>query len=361
MQSHMAEPRIIDLRSDTVTKPTPAMREAMANAEVGDDVFGEDPTVKRLEALAAAAVGKEAAVYVSSGTMGNLASLLAHCRRGDEAIVGSEAHILQYEVAGAAGLGGIQLRPIENDAAGVMAPDEIVATIRVENIHMPRTAAVCLENTHNRCGGSVLTPEYTAEVAGIAHRAGAAVHLDGARIFNASVALGVPVPELTADVDSVTFCLSKGLSAPVGSLVCGSAEFVARARKARKALGGGMRQAGVIAAAGIVALETMVDRLAEDHANARRLAEGLAELPGIAIDPARVRTNIVIFELHRDDLTPDALQDALAARGVRIFAIGGARLRAVTHYEVTREGIEAALGVFGEVLGLPPPVPLAPL
>jgi threonine aldolase len=335
----MPEPRIIDLRSDTVTKPTPAMREAMATAEVGDDVFGEDPTVRRLESMAAAVTAKEAALFVASGTMGNLTSLLACCSRGDEAIVGSEAHVLQYEVAGAAGLGGIQLRPVANDQRGLLDLDEVAATIRVENIHMPRTAAICLENTHNRCGGAVLTPEYIAEAARLAHRHGAAVHLDGARIFNASIALGVPVSELTAEVDSVTFCLSKGLAAPVGSLVCGSAEFVARARKARKALGGGMRQAGVIAAAGVVALETMVDRLADDHEHARVLAEGLSRVPGVRIDPETVQTNIVVFSV--DDGV--AFQRRLRNAGVLTTAFGPARVRMVTHYGIERADVEEAL------------------
>ncbi|MBI4571377.1 MAG: low-specificity L-threonine aldolase, partial [Chloroflexi bacterium] len=282
----MATPRTIDLRSDTLTHPTPAMREAMAKAEVGDDVFGEDPTVRRLEQMAAERMGKEAAVFVASGTMGNLVSLLAHCGRGDEAIVGSEAHVLHYEAGGVPGLGGVQLRPVRNDGHGMIDLDELEATIRLENVHFPRTSAVCLENTHNRCGGGVLTAEETAAVARIARRHGVAVHLDGARIFNAAVALGVAPSELAAQADSVTFCLSKGLSAPVGSLVCGSAEFVQRARRMRKMVGGGMRQAGVIAAAGIVALETMVDRLAEDHEHAQLLARGLAQLPGIRIDPA---------------------------------------------------------------------------
>jgi threonine aldolase len=284
----MPQEPVIDLRSDTVTQPTPAMREAMARAEVGDDVFGEDPTVKRLEAMAAELMGKEAAVFVASGTMGNLTSLLALCERGDEAIVGSESHILHYEVAGAAGVGSIQLRPVANDTHGRLDLEAMAATIRGRNIHYPRTAAVCLENTHNRCGGAVLTAEEIASVAELAHRHGAAVHLDGARVFNAAVALGVPAAELTAEVDTVTFCLSKGLAAPVGSLVCASAELVARARKARKMLGGGMRQAGVIAAAGVVALETMVERLAEDHEHARLLADGLAQVPGVRIDPATV-------------------------------------------------------------------------
>jgi threonine aldolase len=335
----MSEPHVIDLRSDTVTHPTPAMREAMAKAEVGDDVFGEDPTVRRLEALAAELTGKEAAVFVASGTMGNLTCLLAHCQRGDEAIVGSESHVLHYEVAGAAGLGGIQLRPVANDERGMLDMDALAGAIRAQNIHVPRTALVCLENTHNRCGGAVLTPEQTAEIAKIAHRHGAALHLDGARIFNAAVALGLPAAELAAEADSVTFCLSKGLSAPVGSLVCGSAEFVARARKARKMLGGGMRQAGVIAAAGVVALETMIDRLAEDHENARILADGLAQIPGVRIDSERVQSNIVVFTV--DDGV--AFQQRLRKAGVLTTAFGPTRVRMVTHHGIERADIEEAL------------------
>ena len=335
----MSEPRIIDLRSDTVTHPTPAMREAMAQAVVGDDVFGEDPTVQRLEAMAAELMGKEAAVFVASGTMGNLTCLLAHCQRGDEAIVGSEAHVLHYEVGGAAGLGGIQLRPVPNDARGLLDIEAIEATIRGQNIHFPLTALVCLENTHNRCGGGVITPEETAEVVELARRYGTAVHLDGARIFNAAVALGVPAAQLAAEVDSVTFCLSKGLAAPVGSLVCGSADFVARARKARKMLGGGMRQVGVIAAAGIVALETMIERLAEDHEHARLLAQGLAQVPGVRIDATSVQTNIVVLNL--DDGA--AFQRRLQELGVLTTAFGPSRVRMVTHYGIMRQDIEEAL------------------
>ncbi len=335
----MSEPRTIDLRSDTVTQPTPAMRDAMAKAEVGDDVFGEDPTVRRLETMAAELMGKEAAVFVASGTMGNLTCLLAHCQRGDEAIVGSESHVLHYEVAGAAGLGGIQLRPIANNDRGSIDADELAGTMRPENIHMPRTALLCLENTHNRCGGAVLAPDEIAGLGTIAHRHGAAVHLDGARIFNAAVALGLPASELAAEVDSVTFCLSKGLSAPVGSLVCGSAGFVARARKARKMLGGGMRQAGVIAAAGVVALETMINRLAEDHANAQVLARGLAQLPGVRIDPERVQTNIVVFGV--DDGV--SFQQRLRKAGVLTTAFGPSRVRMVTHYGIERTDVEEAL------------------
>ena len=335
-----APDRTIDLRSDTVTQPTPAMREAMARAEVGDDVFGDDPTVQRLEAMAAERMGKEAAVFVASGTMGNLTCLLSHCRRGDEAIVGAESHVLQYEVAGAAHVGGILLRQVPNDAHGMLDLTSVEATIRGQNIHFPRTAVVCLENTHNRCGGGAITIEETKAVADIARRHGVALHLDGARLFNAAVALGVPASALAEDADSVTFCLSKGLAAPVGSLVCGRAEFIAKARKARKVLGGGMRQAGVIAAAGVVALEQMVERLAEDHEHAQLLAQGLAHVPGVRIDPQRVQTNIVIFEVAGDSLTfIRRVRDA----GVLTTPIGGGRVRMVTHYGVTRADIEDTL------------------
>ena len=340
----------IDLRSDTVTLPTPRMRQAMAQAEVGDDVFGEDPTVNRLEAMAAERMGKEAGLFVASGTMGNLVALLTHCGRGDEVILGDQSHTFLYEAGGSAALGGIHPHPLPNNPDGTIDPQCIEAAIRPENVHFPRTRLICLENTHNRCGGAVLSPEYMAQVGDIARRHGLAVHLDGARIFNAAIALGVEPTALTRDVDSVTFCLSKGLSAPVGSVLCGSAEFIAEARRARKILGGGMRQAGVIAAAGIVALEEMVDRLAEDHANARRLAEGLAEMPGIRIDPATVVSNIVIFELHRPDLTPEELAAGLRREGVLLLAIGGSQLRAVTHYGIEGADIEAALQAFRRVL-----------
>lgn len=341
---------VIDLRSDTFTKPTPAMREAMARAEVGDDVFGEDPTINRLEVMAAERLGKEAALFVASGTMGNLVCLLSHCGRGDEMIVGDQAHTYVYEQGGSAALGGIHPRPLPNQPDGTIALEDIEAAIRADNVHFPRTRLICLENTHNRCGGAVLTPQYMRAVGELARRHGLAVHLDGARIFNAAVALGVDVKVLAADADSVTFCLSKGLAAPVGSVVCGSAEFIAKARRARKVVGGGWRQAGVIAAAGIVALEQMVERLAEDHANAQRLAEGLAALPGIVLDPTRVQTDIVIFELHRDDMTPAVLAERLRERGVLLFAIGGRRLRAVTNYHVTAADVERALKAFAELL-----------
>lgn len=341
---------IIDLRSDTVTKPTPAMRRAMYEAEVGDDVLGDDPTVKRLEAMAAERLGKEAGLFVASGTMGNLVCLLTHCGRGDEAILGDQAHTYIYEQGGSSALGGIHPRPLPNQPDGTLDLAQIEAAIRAENDHFPRTRLILLENTHNRCGGAVLPVSYMQAVGKLARKHGLGYHLDGARLFNAAVALDVDVEEIVADCDSVSFCLSKGLAAPVGSVVVGSRAFIQEARRNRKILGGGMRQAGVIAAAGIVALTEMVDRLAEDHANARRLAEGIAGLPGIRLDPASVQTNLVIFSLERPDLTPQQLADRLAGRGVWLFAIGGKRLRAVTNYHVTTSDVETAIRAFDDIL-----------
>jgi threonine aldolase len=341
--------KLIDLRSDTVTLPTPAMREAMFRAELGDDVFGEDPTVNRLEAMAAERMGKQAGLFVASGTMGNLVALLTHCGRGDEVILGDQAHTYFYEVGGSAAVGGIHPRPLHNQPDGTIDLAEFEDAIRADNVHFPRTRLIALENTHNRCNGTPLSQDYTAHVGAIARRHGLKVHLDGARIFNAAIALGVDPRELTRDVDSVTFCLSKGLSAPVGSVLCGPRGFIAEARRNRKMLGGGMRQAGVIAAAGIVALEQMVDRLAEDHANARRLAYGLADLPGIQIDPAQGRTNILYFELDHPQVTPSDLAAALRTEGILITA-GGPRIRLVTHYGITGEDVEQVLATFKRVL-----------
>ncbi|NOX60558.1 MAG: low-specificity L-threonine aldolase [Chloroflexi bacterium] len=345
-----ATPPRIDLRSDTLTQPTPAMREAMANAVVGDDVFGEDPTVNELEAMAAAIMGKEAALFVTSGTQGNLVSLLSHCNRGDEVILGDQSHIYFYEQGGSAAVGGIHPRPVFTLPNGAIPLEVIEAAIRPDNVHFPITRLVCLENTHNRAGGTFLTPEYTDAVAELAHERGVKLHIDGARIFNAAVAQDVDVKELVRGADSVTFCLSKGLSAPVGSLVCGSQDFIRRARRARKVLGGGMRQAGILAAAGIVALNEMVERLADDHANARRLAQGIAHLPGVEVDLDSVQTNILIFELDHPRFTPSQFEAALRERGVGILAIGGKRMRAVTHYGIEAEDIEEAIGIFAELL-----------
>ena len=340
---------VVDLRSDTVTLPTPAMREAMARAEVGDDVWGEDPTVQRLEALAADRTGKEAGLFVASGTMGNLVSVLSLAQRGQEIILDLDSHIFNYEVASAAVIGGVQTRPIRTER-GFLSPAEVREAIRPANIHVPPTGLVCLENTHNRHGGTACGPEEIREVAQLAHEAGVPVHLDGARIFNAAVALKRDLREFTAPVDSVTFCLSKGLGAPVGSLVCGSREFIQRARRWRKMLGGGMRQVGVVAAAGLVALEQMVERLAEDHANAKRLGEGLARLPGIRIELARVQTNIVVFFVDRPG-GADTLVKECAARKVKIHRIGPTSIRCVTHKDVDHEDIDRALQAVTEITG----------
>jgi threonine aldolase len=343
--------RTIDLRSDTVTLPTPEMRRAIAEAPLGDDVYGEDPTINRLEALAAEKVGKAAAVLVVSGTMGNLCALLAHCGRGEEALIGDESHIYHYEAGGASVLGGVALHPVRTAPNGELPLDALAAAIRdPQDEHEALTRLICLENTHNRCGGTVLTPDYMRAIHDFAGGHGLQVHLDGARLFNAAVALGVDVREITGHVDSVQFCLSKGLSAPVGSILAGDAAFVAKARRARKLVGGGMRQAGIIAAAGIVALEQMVGRLAEDHANARLLAEGLASFPQIAIDAATVQTDIVIFKLQGDRWTPGAFVRALAERGLLVGELGQGRIRAVTHYGIDSGDVEEALEVVRTVL-----------
>jgi threonine aldolase len=339
---------IVDLRSDTLTLPTPEMREAMARAEVGDDVWGEDPTVRRLEALAAERLGKAAGLFVTSGTQGNLVSLVTHTRPGQEVVLDLDSHVFNYEVAGGAVIGNVQMRPTKT-ARGFLTPDQVREALRPANIHVPQTGLVCVENTHNRHGGTCCTPEEIAAVAEVAHAAGVPVHLDGARLFNAAVALGRPAADFARPVDSVTFCVSKGLGAPVGSVVCGSADFVERARRWRKMLGGGMRQVGVLAAAGIVALERMVDRLAEDHANARRLGEGLAALPGLAVDLASVQTNIVIVHVERGPAATEQLVQGCAARKVKVHAMGPAAIRCVTHKDVDADDITRALDAFREL------------
>lgn len=342
--------RLVDLRSDTVTLPTPAMREAMYRAELGDDVFGEDPTVNRLQELAAERMGKQAALYVASGTMANLVSMLTHCGRGEGVIMGDQSHTFTSEQGGSAALGGLFLRMVPNQPDGTLDLAQVEAAIPGEDIHHPRVKLLNLENTHNFCGGTVLKPEYMALAAALAHRHGLAVHLDGARLFNAAVALGVPARELAQHVESVAFCLSKGLCCPVGSLVCGSTEFIERARRTRKVLGGGMRQVGVLAAAGIVALEQMVDRLQEDHDNARLLAEGIATTPGLLVDLAHVQTNIIFFELHKPGLTAPQFAVALDREGIRLMAFNDVRMRAVTHYGIARADVERTLSVMRQIL-----------
>jgi threonine aldolase len=343
----------IDLRSDTVTQPSPAMREAMAKAEVGDDVYGEDPTVNRLEKLAAEITGMEAALLVSSGTMGNLASLLAHCQRGQDVILGDESHIYHYENGSASALGGLVLHPVRTNPDGTLPLDALEAAIHLpaHNYHFYHYAppgVICLENTHNRCGGTVVSPDYFAEVAEIAARHRLAVHLDGARLFNAAVAAGRPVTDWTRHVTTVQLCLSKGLAAPVGSMICGSAAVVDRARRMRKILGGGMRQAGVIAAPGILALTEMVPRLREDHDSARILADGVAALPGVVLDPPRVDSNIVVFRVPGVQAA-EAFAEALGREGVLVSNFGAGRLRVVTHYGITAADCRKAVDVMTRV------------
>ena len=335
----------IDFRSDTVTLPTPAMRDAIFRAELGDDVYHEDPTANRLQRMAADMLGKEDALFVASGTMANLVAVLTHCEADDRILLGSEAHMHYYESEGLIRLAGVDIRTLPNDHNGRIDPAALEQTLWEEE--GAPIDLVCLENTHMRCGGVTLSAAYTAKIASVAHGRGVPLHLDGARIFNAAVALGVPASTLVEDVDSVMFCLSKGLSCPVGSIVCGSAEFISLARQSRKLVGGGMRQVGVLAAAGIVALESMIDRLADDHANAKMLAEGLAEMPGVAVDPSAVQTNIVIFEVHGG---APALLAAIAEKGILALPVGPDRVRMITHHGVEREDVEQALELMRGVL-----------
>jgi threonine aldolase len=348
--------RTVELRSDTFTLPTESMRRAMADAEVGDDVWDEDPTVHRLQARAAQMVGKQASLFVPSGTMGNLCALLSHTEPGQEVILEVDSHIFQNEVAGASVVAGLQLRPLDT-ADGRLRPDQVRDAIRPADIHEPPTGLLCLENTHNRKGGTCLSPAQTAALCKVAHEAGFPVHLDGARIFNAAVALKVDVRELTTPVDSVMFCLSKGLSAPVGSMLAGSTAFIERARRMRKMVGGGMRQAGVLAAAGLCALDEMVDRLADDHANARRLAEGLQGLPGIEIDLGRVETNMVFGDCQ-PPLTAGEFIDRCGEVGVRLDQASTYRWRMVTHRGVSTDDVDYAVASLRRLFGAPAVSPL---
>lgn len=343
---------IVDLRSDTVTLPTPAMRQAMAQAEVGDDVYGEDPTVNRLQEMAARMMGKEQGLFVPSGTMGNLVAILSHCQRGDEVILGNKAHTFLFEAGGISALGSVHSCQIPNQPDGTLVLEHIRAAIRPDDDHQPPTRLVALENTHNRCGGAPLSVEYTRSVGELARQHGIRVHLDGARIFNAAIALGVQAKDLAEPVDSISFCLSKGLCAPVGSVLCGSGEYIQRAHRLRKQLGGGMRQAGILAAAGIVALECMVNRLSEDHDRARRLAEGLARIPGLVLDPGTPHTNMVFMNLAEETQPLSASQVArrMAERGVLVGVSGARRFRLVTHYWIDDAGVDRALRAFAEVL-----------
>jgi threonine aldolase len=351
-EGHKTKMDYIDLRSDTVTRPTPAMRQAMAEAEVGDDVYGEDPSVNRLQELAAAMMGKEAGLFIPSGTMGNLAAILAHCTRGDEVILGNKAHTFLFEAGGVSALGGVHSCQIPNQPDGTLALDDIRAAIRPNDVHQPITRLVTLENTHNRCGGVSLSASYTRSVGELAHQHGLKLHLDGARIFNAAADQGVSAAELAREADSVTFCLSKGLCAPVGSVLCGFEEFIRRAHRIRKQLGGGMRQAGVLAAAGIVALESMTSRLAEDHARALRLAQGLANISGLKLDANSPQTNMVFLSLDETSRPLDAGEVArkMKERNVLVGVVGKHSFRLVTHYWIDDGGVNQALNAFSEVL-----------
>ncbi len=342
--------KVIDLRSDTVTKPSPAMRRAMAEAEVGDDVYLEDPTVNRLQLRAAEMFGRAAGLFVPSGSMGNLICIMAQTHMGQEVICEASGHIYNYEMGSLAALGGVlpRLVPAED---GILSWKTIAPAIREKVYYRPQTALVALENTHNMAGGTVYPTAVAREICEAAHDAGLKIHLDGARIFNAAAYLGQTIAEITQGFDSVQFCLSKGLGAPVGSMIVGSEDFIARCRVIRKMLGGGMRQVGVLAAAGIVALEEGPQLLRADHENAQILARGLVKIPGIVIDPAKIQTNIVMFDVSKTPLSPAALVDAMAQRGVFGGAIDAARVRLVTHRDVSRADCERAVAILSEVLG----------
>lgn len=342
---------MIDLRSDTVTQPTEAMRRAMAEAPVGDDVYGEDPSVNRLQEKAADLLRKEAALFVPSGTMGNLASIMAHCDRGDEVILGKYSHTYLFEGGGISALGGIHSCQIPNQVDGSLDLEDIRTAIRSNDDHQPVTRLIALENTHNRCGGAVLTAEYIRNVSQLAKAHGLRLHLDGARLFNAAVALNVPAYDLVEAVDSVTFCLSKALCAPVGSVICGSNEFIKRAHRIRKQLGGGMRQAGILAAAGIVALDTMIDRLADDHARAHKLAQGLSRLPGVMLPLGFPQSNMVFPEIASHvPLTAAEMKKGLFKNGILIGAVGARRMRLVTHYWINDSMIDQTIDAFKTML-----------
>jgi len=338
--------KIIDLRSDTVTRPTQPMRTAMADAEVGDDVYGEDPTVNRLQQLAADTLGTEAAIFISSGTQSNLLALFSHCRRGDEYIVGQEAHTYKFEGGGGAVLASIQPQPIHFETDGRLDLDKVAEKVKPIDDHFARTRLLCLENTHN---GKVLEMGYLETVRAFVDQHGLSLHLDGARVFNAAVKLNLSVTDITRHFDSISFCLSKGLGAPVGSVLCGSDKFIQKARRWRKVVGGGMRQAGIIAAAGIYALENKIDRLVNDHENARILAEGLAQFSELALGPDTVQTNMVFFSL--DPRKSDALKAHCQSEWICIS--GEDQFRLVTHLDITAEDVQKVIHVFREFFDRP--------
>ena len=342
--------KIIDLRSDTVTQPSDQMRDAISNSLLGDDVFGEDPTVNEIEQKAAQIMGKESALLVPSGTMGNLVSILSHCERGTEIILGHKSHTFIYEGGGISSVGGIHSRQLLNDDFGIINLDDIKQAVRDDNVHYPKTSAISLENTHNMCFGSPIEPNYIKSVSVIAKENNLKLHIDGARIFNAAVSLNIDVKDFVKNVDSVTFCLSKGLAAPIGSVVCGSKKFIDKARRHRKVLGGGMRQAGIIAAAGLISLDDCIMQIKKDHNNAKVLAEGLNKIKGLSVQLNLVQTNIIFFKLESDEITAQALVESMNSKGIKFFETSPNRFRLVTHYGITKKDIYKTLIEFDKCL-----------
>ena len=340
--------QIIDLRSDTVTKPSKAMRQVMANAEVGDDVFGDDPTVNLLQEKVAAMLGKQAALFVPSGTMANLIAILTHTNPGDEVIMEKESHTFNYEVGGAAALAGIQINPLVGDR-GILEKDQIEKAIRMPNVHIPQTKLICLENTHNRGSGAIYPLEKIWLISELAKEKGLKMHLDGARIFNASVASGIEVKEYAQYFDSLTFCFSKGLGAPVGSIITGTKEFIQKAHRYRKMLGGGMRQVGILAAAAIYALDNNIKRLAEDHRHARMLADELNKIAGFKVNPDHVETNIVVFDVSNSTFSVNEVVQKMQDNGVLLVPFGATLVRAVTSLAVSSEEIEKTIEIFSRL------------
>lgn len=341
----------IDLRSDTVSQPTPEMRKAMAEAEVGDDVFGEDPTVNRLQEIAAEKMGKEAGLFVASGTMGNLVATLTHCGRGDEVIMGDKGHTFLFEVGGISALGGVFPHTLPNLPDGTMDLEQIRSAVRPADIHHPTTKLIILENTHNRCGGVVLSEKYTRSVGELARSKNLKLHIDGARIFNAAIAQNIEPSRLTSMADSVTFCLSKALCAPVGSVLCGSVEFITKARRIRKMLGGGMRQAGILAAAGIIALQTMPQRLVEDHDHAQQLAFGLSSIPSLELTFGMPASNMIFINFKdHTSIKAKTVAEHLKSNGIRVGVIGEKHFRLVTHFWINEKAVEKTINSFRSVL-----------
>ena len=342
--------KIIDLRSDTVTLPNEEMRQSIFEAKVGDDVLNEDLTIQKLEKQAAELLGKDVGLFVPSGTMGNLISFLVHCPRGSEALLGDKSHTFIYEVGGISAFGSVHSHQLKNNDDGTIEIDDIKSAIRRDNVHFPRTSLISLENTHNMCYGTPITKDYIKLVSNIAKENGLKIHIDGARLFNAAVALDTDVKKFVKDVDSVTFCLSKGLSAPVGSVLCGNKNFIYEARRMRKALGGGMRQAGIIAAAGLVSLDKMIPQLINDHENAKRLADGISTISGLYVNTEKIHTNIVYFSVDETKMKGSEFVEKMGQHKVKLFEVSPNRFRLVTHSNISSEDVNRTLQLFDTIL-----------